>query len=245
MIPQESWYWNKHAIRQDHFHLRDYVGWGTLTVEHDIEDPTNYTAWGYWMEMGENKSEEFYLEIGSIATGPDFDEPANYVSSLSGSATYSGNFLGQAFYSKPTIGQVSFATYQASAKLVANFDNDTVSACIGCNSAALYDYEVFQVGVGRTEYEQITYTDLSIVLGPTSITNSGNFQSSNVAVQGNDVTTGKGVWAGRFTSVESTIPQDALGIVRSSFTRSDDGAGIISGGFYVIDESMGFQPDKR
>ena len=211
--PEESWYWSDRLIRQDHFHLRDKLGDGTIMVEYDEEDPTDYTAWGYWSYAtydNETVLGDRFLEIGAIATGPDFDDPANYVSNLNGTATYQGNFSGQALAISPELNAIESAEYFASVDLIANFNNDTISGCIGCRNAGLYDYELYEEGLGRTVYEKEYDTDISITLGSTLITTDGKFNFRNVTVKGSGITSSGGNFASRFTSKEGDRPQDAI-----------------------------------
>ena len=234
--PEESWYWNDRLIREDHFHLPVGSGEGDLIVEYDGNDPTDYTAWGYWSHSARNPYDSLSLEVGGIAAGRDFEDTAGYVSDLIGTATYQGDYLGKVLYAFSDYTGIDEAEYFASVDLTANFDSDTIAGCIGCRQAKLYNIVQYRVGVGQLGPPEDRETDLRIQLGSAPISSDGKFLSSSVTVQGPGLTSGGGDWAGRFTSIEDVRPQDLIGTVKALYTDAS-GVGLIFGGFYATDST--------
>ena len=183
-------------------------------------EPGNWLTMGYYLHYaGQNlrstTPDVTSFEAGAFVHGPELATPPSSLPTL-GEARYEGTAQGHHF-SRDGTNEAIGAGFIASARLIADFSDNTISGCIGCQGDILL--------VGSPDSNAV------IALGQTSINADGSFRANNVLVGNADwgaagLTSSqqRGSWGGLFSSAPLTgtrTPSLAAGTFGASYDLSN------------------------
>ncbi len=188
-------------------------------------DPGNWLAMGTYLHYaGQNllstAPDLTSLEAGAFVDGPELRTSPSSLPTL-GQARYEGTAQGY-YFSRDGTSDLSGARFFASARLTADFSDNTISGCIGC-----------QGDIGLVNWVDATAADsnAAIVLRQTSINEDGAFRADNVLVVNPDwgsvgLTSSqqRGSWGGLLSNVPlrgTRTPSLAAGTFGASYDLSN------------------------
>ncbi|MYG63260.1 MAG: hypothetical protein F4158_01505 [Synechococcus sp. SB0675_bin_7] len=208
----------------------------SLRVHHNNEDFSDYASFGYWLDWDITPSNPVRrLELGLIADGPDFEDPASIP--FTGTALYSGDFIGMFGYANQDL--LRLGDYEGSLDLFVNLGNNTISGCIGCDRSVItYLTEVNDSEI--REYRDRP-TDYLLILYPTILKSNGQWIGNRLTVQaaGRAITTTDSEWAGRMSSRNNDdgLPYESIGTAWVEW-REANGIGIAGGSFMAAVDKL-------
>ena len=132
--------------------------------------------------------------------------------------------------------------YGATLTLTADFANRTVRGCLGCAGDINVERTHLHAALGWRPGDppEAPPTDYELHFGPTSFTQSGDFEQADVRVThpGRSVTQSGGQWSGRFSNRPDGDgnPRLVTGFTQSLFQEDDGGRGLFLGLFNALSE---------
>ena len=179
-------------------------------IEWNNDDPSDYTAVGYWMHVDGNLvgGDISGAEMGAFVDGPEFALANPPVMPVQGTARYAGSANGlyahdwSASSSYPP-GSLSAGEWSATAELTADFASNTIQGCIGCGSPMIMGGTFVNGDTGQHRQFVGDRQPFALHLGATSFDSAGGFRDSSVTVSyGNSPLSGsRGAWGGRFSNI--------------------------------------------
>ncbi|MYJ59751.1 MAG: hypothetical protein F4094_04590 [Synechococcus sp. SB0672_bin_6] len=201
-------------------------------VQYDPENSADYVSFGYWLDWKLTTINLIEgLEMGLFADGPDFESAANLP--LTGQATYSGDFFGEFMHANTSETVVQMGQYEADLEMTANFGNDTISGCIGCNYRNINTLSV--ISSARVSEYTDQPTAYYARLNPTTLSNNGQYRG-NITVRnvtGLSVNTLDGEYAGKMSTLngdDTNSPVETVGTAYAVW-RDSNGTGLVGGAF--------------
>ncbi len=207
-------------------------------VRWDDANPADYLAVGWWLHFppGLSIDDLEEAERGVFIDGPEIDLSNPPEMPVAGEATYSGTTGGLYEYEYGSAwgaleGGSQYIEFGAGIELKANFSDQTIEGCIGCNG----DIEIrrgthlYPIVTWRTPAPNALPTDYDIHLGATPFNSDGTFESTGTTVTHPDrtVTRTEGLWAGQFSNVPDPDgnPRAVVGFGDIAFDEADDSRG--------------------
>ncbi|MYK86399.1 MAG: hypothetical protein F4025_08385 [Synechococcus sp. SB0669_bin_7] len=213
----------------------------SLRVHHNNEDFNDYAAFGYWLDWDTTPSNPVgRLELGLIADGPDFEAPASLP--LTGTAAYSGDFIGTFMHVNNNQDLVQLGNYEGSLDLFVNFGRNIIAGgCIGCGRSVLEYLAVADASSENIyEYRDLP-SDYYAILNPTTLESNGQWTGNSINVQatGQTIITTDGGWAGRMSTLnnDDSLPYEAIGTAWAEW-RDAYGTGLVGGAFMAAVEEL-------
>ena len=176
---------------------------------------SEWFARGVWIKTADaDNPTPQNIEIGAFVDGPEIESDAD-LGGLSGSATYRALVSG--IYVS-TDDELDTGRFNSILSLTANFTNNTISGCVGCNNAGIEYEEGFDQD--ETSSDTVPYR---LRLNGGTISDNGRIEGGDVTVQTDldvPVTTRGGSWSGRFSNRNNIDgrPRAVAGTLGSSFT---------------------------
>lgn len=218
----------------------------------DNSDPANYLAAGYWLHDPEAshpwRTSLARSETGMFVDGPEFDSFDPAVLRVAGTATYVtpvGGLFNYRYGSDwPDSGETEITEeFAGTITLTADFDDGTVSGCIGC----IGDIEITRehlyavLGWRRTE-PLVQPADYELHFGTTSISANGTFENTDVQVRHPERTVSEsgGHWSDRFSNIAGPNgnPRLVAGTGDAQFRESDGSEGRFQSSYLAVDPSI-------
>ena len=187
---------------------------GRVFAEWRWDDPADYLAAGYWMRQdgsgfGGASPTVAGVEAGAFIDGPEYRSPPSSLPTL-GTASYRGTAYGlsTATYGTGIAGAAPGARetgeFRALAELTADFADQTITGCIGCEPGGLSIQDGIRVSPSGVVEEVSFGSQYRIHLNGVSINSDGTFSGGNVTVTNTTlaqpITSSGGSWGGRFSN---------------------------------------------
>ena len=228
----------------------------SLTATWATDDPSDYLAGGYWLHMtgsgfGGISPDVTGAEAGAFVHGPEISGPPESLPT-SGTATYRGPASGLYAFEYGTsefepdfvsvrvpAGTIRIGDFTASATLTADFADNTISGCIGCQGG----FQISGITVapdGGTTGFGASGDVARIHLGSLSIDpETGEFRGGGVTFSGTvhdghlEEASTSGSWGGRFSNrpVASGEPRAVAGTFGGAATTSGGSTSVFVGAF--------------
>lgn len=218
-----------------------------LTATWAADDPTDYLAAGYWLHMtgsgfGGPSPNITGAEAGAFVDGPEISGPPESLPT-SGTATYRGlaGGLYASEYGTDLVsegvpsGTVEIGDFTGAATLTADFADNTISGCIGCEGNIQLSGIAVAPDGGTVTFSEVD-TRARVHLGSLSIDpETGGFRGGGVTLTSPDTSyaSTSGSWGGRFSNrpVASGEPRAVAGTFGGAATTSGGSTSVFVGAF--------------
>ena len=217
----------------------------------DNDDPTDYLAAGWWLRFPGVHPPRLPISRAKTQVfidGPEIDPSRPPDLPVSGTATYVGGAGGLYSYRYGS-NWSGFEDPEVTEEIggiidiTANFDDNTISGCIGCTGDLEIGREHLYVALRwRAEVPLALPTDYELHFGMTDINPNGTFDHNDVTVQHPErtVTSSSGAWAGTLSNRPDPDgnPRLAAGIARAEFSEDDGSQGAFDTLFLALGDSL-------
>ena len=207
-----------------------YVNW-------DEDDDTDYLAGGYWTRVDIDPADDNTFtsaDMGTFVDGPELGN-GDRTYRTTGKASYKGQSAG--LYTYDNKSNQFIGEYTSSAELVADFDDKTISGCLGC------DGRVTIVAADKDGNFYNWNLPIRVYLDATSFDMTGNFTGDVSTVARFDRSghiDASGNWGGRFSNKFTdgegdTLgdPRLAAGTVGADWTEAGGAKGTLLGAWFA------------
>ena len=207
-----------------------YVNW-------DEDDDTDYLAGGYWTRVDIDPADDktfTSVDMGAFVDGPELGN-GDRTYRTTGTASYKGQSTG--LYTYDNKSNQFIGEYTSSAELVADFDDKTISGCLGCDG---------RVTIVTADKDGTFYNwnlPIRVFLDAASFDMTGNFTGNVSRVVRFDrpgLIEANGSWGGRFsnefTEDNDDTPGDprlAAGTVGADWTEAVGARGTLLGAWFA------------
>ena len=220
-------------------------------VSWDNDDPADYLAAGYWLRfdgLHPPRLPLFRADTRVFIDGPEIDPAFPPVLPVSGTASFVGNAggvyayrygRGWSGYDEP----VAAEEFTGTMSIQANFDDRTISGCVGCIGDIRIEREHLYTVLGRRVEEPLAPpTDYELHYAPTPIRPDGTFENTAVMVThpARRVTQSGGHWGGSLSNRPALdgSPRLVAGFANAEFTEVDGSQGEFSSIFSAMHPSL-------
>ena len=230
---EKDGYWDGYSHElKDYLKIAVYSDYGTVSgltigTHYNVNDPTDYIAYGYWIDVGINANGLSALEIGAFADGSEFGINSEVTSKI-GKATYYGDavlgFMGEDYSDFISGG------YIGTLQLTADFSDATGNGIISGNIGKDYGY-MDTTFVDKISAAQITTSlqpEFYLRLNETDISN-GRFIGNNVdVIENGRIFNSEGEYGGQFSDIPdfNGQPDAVIGVITTSW---EDSNGYVNG----------------
>lgn len=175
-----------------------------IAVDWSDSDPSDYLAAGYWAHVQQGGTTT--IEYGAFVDGPELNPSSPPALRTAGTASYQGTAGGlyRAYFGSdtgPLQGSRETGTFVGVATLSANFDDGTISGCLGCAvPIQVSGYQFDPSGAANDLDKTLTY---QLHMDATSIDRtSGTFEGSSARFTGGEIpiVRTEGEWTGQFST---------------------------------------------
>lgn len=219
----------------------------------DNDVQTNYLVAGWWLQYeGRPRYPRFPIftsERGIFVEGTELDTSNPPQMPVTGAATYAGSAGGLYAYQYgrgwgQLVGTEVFEEVQGVITLRADFSNNILQGCIGCQGDIEIGRSHLRLALGWRQGDPPAAipTDYEVHLGPTPFTRAGAFRAADVRVTHPErsITQSSGSWEGRFSNHPDGggHPRLVAGFSLAEFTEADGSKGSLEGIFNALSESF-------
>lgn len=212
------------------------------------DNPTDYLAAGYWVHFPGFPADYERVEAAGFIDGPEIDPVSPPQLPMQGRATYSGQAAGSHFYRYgsswgPDLeGAYGNEEYAATVTLTADFADNTLSGCIGCDGDIIvWRARVHDVLGGQVSRLEALPTDYELHLGAVTFNPDGTFELPEVTVMHPErtITQSEGFWGGHFSNIPDAAgnPRLVAGFSDAQFEEADGSSGSFFGMFNGLSEA--------
>ena len=207
-----------------------YVNW-------DEDDDTDYLAGGYWTRVDIDPADDktfTSVDMGAFVDGPELGN-GDRTYRTEGTATYKGQSAG--LYTYDNTSNQFIGEYTSSAELTADFDDKTISGCLGC------DGRVTIVAADKDGKFYNWNLPIQVFLDAATFDMTDDFTgdvSRVVRFDRSGLIEANGNWGGRFsnkfTDGEGDTPGDprlAAGTVGADWTEASGARGTLLGAWFA------------
>lgn len=214
------------------------------------DDPTDYLAAGYWLHYPGHPPDLSMVEVAGFIDGPELDVLANPPRMpVQGQATYSGAAGGLYQYrygdewGEELVGTFGMDEYEAVATLTADFSDNTLRGCIGCEgNLIIRQGQLHQHLSDAVQPLAEPPTDYELHLGVAPFDpDNGTFEHPEVTVRHPEraIVQSQGFWGGGFSNIPDPAgnPRLVSGFSNALFEEADGSIGYFWGIFNGLSES--------
>lgn len=214
------------------------------------DDPTDYLAAGYWLHYPSHPPDPSTIEVSGFIDGPELDVISNPPRMpVQGQATYGGRAGGLHYYKygdgwgAELAGTLGIDEYEAIVTLTADFSDNTLRGCIGCEGdITLRQSQLHQHLSDAWQPLAAPLTDYELHLGAAPFNpDNGTFEHLDVTVMHPErtITQLEGFWGGVFSNVPDPDgnPRLVSGFSSALFGEADGSLGYFWGVFNGLSAS--------
>lgn len=243
MPDHSGWSWALVNTAQDSTsYVYTRISWAT-------DDPADYLAAGYWVHYPSHPSDPSTVEISGFIDGPELDVIVNPAElPAQGQATYSGAAGGLYQYRYGAdwgtlSGILAMDEYEAIVTLTADFSDNTLRGCIGCEGdITIRQGQLHQHLSDAWRPLAAPLTDYELHLGAAPFNpDNGTFEHPDVTVRHPErtITQSAGFWGGGFSNRPDPAgnPRLVSGFSDALFEEADGSVGYFWGIFNGLSTS--------
>lgn len=228
---------------------QDSTTYAYAAVSWANDDPTDYLAAGYWMHFPGHPPDPAMAEAAGFIDGPELDVSNPPHLPVQGQATYSGLAGGIYRYKygdnwgAQLAGTFAVEGYAATVTLSADFSDNTLHGCIGCQGDIAIARSHLHLILGdRLRQLSALPTDYELHLDAVSFNpDDGTFEHPAVTVKHPErtVTQSEGFWGGQFSNLPDADgnPRLVAGFSDAGFEEADGSSGSFWGMFNGLSTS--------
>ena len=220
-------------------------------VSWDDDNPADYLMAGWWAEFPDQHLPELSFRDSiryAIVDGPEIDLSIPPELPLEGQATYAGQAGGLYAYIPGSDwgedeGAFVMDEYEGAIAITADFSENTLRGCIGCEGDLVTRRAHFGIFLGDEVRDvQAIAAGYELHFGDTLLDLDGTFEHTDVTVRhpGRAVTQSEGHWGGTLSNIpdRNGTPRLVAGFSGAEFEESDGSVGSLFGTFVALSESF-------
>ena len=247
MPAHSGWSWTLVNTAQDGTsYVYTAVSWSN-------DDPTDYLAAGYWLHYPEPLLDPSKVEAAGFIDGPELDVLNPPRLPVQGQATYIGRAGGLYQYKygdnwgEELAGTLGMDEYAAIATLTADFSDNTLRGCVGCEGDITIQHGQLHQHLSD-DWQPLAaplapvFADYEVHLGVASFDpDNGTFEHPDATVRHPErtITQSEGFWGGGFSNIPDPAgnPRLVSGFNSALFEEADGSVGYFWGMFNGLSES--------